>query len=241
MKTRSAKAPAAVTLHRETSQKRVYQEIKEAIVNGTIGFDSRLSEESIAKLFGVSRTPIREAIFQLAQEGLVAKKDNSHFYVRRPTEEELDEMAQVRIVLQDLVIDRLIDESDGSVSQKLEQNVQRSKRLLAADDMDGSNRALSDFHKILYSAARSSCIEKILSEMTDHMLLNRALAMGCPGMRRRLVSDQEKIMNAIKQRNRTEAKKRMREHILNTKKSALAALLRDRLKSVTDGTSSDRN
>ncbi len=116
----------------KTSRKRVYQEIKKAIVNGTIGFDMRLSEESFAKLFCVSRTPIREAIFQLVQEGLVTKKDNSHFYVKRPTEEELDEIAEVRIVLQGMLIDRLIDKSDDSLVMELEQNVERSKKFLAA-------------------------------------------------------------------------------------------------------------
>ena len=53
-------------------------------------------------------------------------------------------------------------------------------------------------------------------------------------MRRLLVADQERIVDAIKDGNRTEAKKRMREHILNTRKKALEALLRDRLKSAAE-------
>jgi DNA-binding GntR family transcriptional regulator len=234
MKVLSTESPKLQVSHRKTSQKRVYVEIKKAIVNGTIGFDTRLSEESIAKLFGVSRTPIREAIFQLAQEGLVTKKDNSHFYVRRPTEEELDEIAEVRIVLQNILIDKLIDKSDDRLVEELEQNVERSKKFLAADDTRSLNYALSDFHEILYSASKSFCIGKILKEMVDLVLLNRAIAMKYKGIRSLLVSDHEKIMNAIKQGNRTEAKKRMREHILNTKKKALEALLRDKLNAIVE-------
>lgn len=227
-----AALPKAAAPLRRTSQRRVYQEIKKAIVNGTIGFDSRLSEESIAKLFGVSRTPIREAIFQLVQEGLVAKKDNSHFYVRRPSEEELDEMAQVRIVLQNILIDKIIDAADRNVILRLEQNVERAKKYLVAQDNANLNYALSDFHSILYSAAHGFWIEKILEGMMDQILLNRAVAMRSPGIRRLLVSDHEKIMHAVKQGNRSEAKKRMREHILNTKKRALEALLRDKLQTI---------
>jgi DNA-binding GntR family transcriptional regulator len=219
---------------RRSSQRRVYQEIKKAIVNGTIGFDSRLSEESIAKLFGVSRTPIREAIFQLVQEGLVAKKDNSHFYVRRPSEAELDEMAQVRIVLQNILIDKLIDASDDSVVRELEQNVERSKEYLEADDNENLNYALSDFHKILHYGAKSFWVEKILDGMVDQVLINRAIAMRFHGIRRMLISDHEKIMHAIKQGNRVAAKKRMREHIINTKQKALEALLRDKLQTIID-------
>lgn len=234
MKDVNEESSKAASRPRKSSQKRVHQEIKKAIVNGVIGFDSRLSEESLAKLFGVSRTPIREAIFQLVNEGLVTKKDNSHFYVRRPSEKELDEMAQVRIVLQNILIDKIIDESDDSVVRKLEENVEKSKKFLAAEDTAGLNYVLSEFHEILYSAASSFWIERILNGMVDHILLNRAIALRSPGIRRLLISDHEKIMNAIKQGNRAGAKKQMREHILNTKKKALEALLRDKLKTIVE-------
>lgn len=102
------------------------------------------------------------------------------------------------------------------------------------EDTPGLNYTLSDFHQILHSAARTDCIGKILNGMVDLVLLNRAIAMKFVGIRRLLVSDHEKIMNAIKQGNRAEAKKRMREHILNTKKKALEALLRDKLKTIVD-------
>ena len=66
-----------------------------------------------------------------------------------------------------MLIDKLIDKSDDSLVMELEQNVERSKKFLAAEDTPGLNYTLSDFHQILHSAARTDCIGKILNGMVD--------------------------------------------------------------------------
>ncbi len=223
------------TVRRKSSQKHIYQEIKKAVIDGTISFDQRLTEDSLAKLFGVSRTPIREAIFQLVQEGLVTKKDNSYFCVRRPSEEELDEFAEIRVLLNNLLIDKLVANCNDQLIQKLEKNIEDCKIFLANDDRGNLNYALSDFHNIMYIGAKSPYLEKILSSMVDRVLISRAIALKYPRVRRILVSDHEKILDAIKKKDKAEAKKRMREHLFNTKKKALEALLRDRLRDISDG------
>jgi DNA-binding GntR family transcriptional regulator len=196
-------------------------------------FDQRLSEDSLAKLYGVSRTPIREAVFQLMQDGLITKKDNSHFWVKRPTEEELEEVAEVRILLTNLLIDKLIANCDDQLLHEFEKNIESCKRFLAEGDELALNYALSEFHDIMYTGAKSPCIEKILKGMVDQVLLGRAIALKFPGVRRLLVTDHEKILGAIKKRDKVEAKTWMKEHMLNTKKKALEALLRDRLREIS--------
>jgi DNA-binding GntR family transcriptional regulator len=215
-----------------TTQKRVYRQIKEAIINGTIAFGQHLSEDSLAKMFQVSRTPVREAIFQLTQTGLISKKENSRFFVRRPSEEELEDLFDVRIALNNLLIDKLMTRGDQRVIESLEQNVEACRKLLDKNDDVSLNYALSDFHSIMWAGANSPSIERILSSLLDVMLMSRAIALKIPGVRATLVSDHGRIVAAIRAGNKTEAKKLMREHTATTKKNILQVLLRDRLREI---------
>lgn len=212
-----------------TSQKRVYQQIREAIVNGSIAFGQRLSEDSLAKMFEVSRTPVREAIFQLAQEGLISKKVNSHFYVKRPSEEDLEDLFDVRIVLNNLLVDKLMVHMDPVVIETLEKNLEKCRRLLDDPDTVSLNYALSEFHSTLTAGAKSPCLQRILSSLLDSTLMSRAIVLEIPGVRQMLVSDHERIVAAIKAGNKAEAKRVMRKHTANTKTKILQVLLRDRL------------
>lgn len=224
----------AVVARPKTSSKLIYEQIKRAAIDGVIGFDQRLSEYYLAKMFGVSRTPIREAVFRLVQEGLVVKKDNSYFCMRRPTEEDLEDLLEVRIPLNNLLIDKLMANLDDRLMEELAENVEASQRFLEADDTANLNYALSEFHNIMYSGARSPCLEKILSGMVDEVLIGRSFALKLKGARWTLVAEHQKILDALKKKDRVEAKKRMREHLLNAKKRALEVLLMDRLREISE-------
>lgn len=233
MRDQKTKSRQSNVVQHGTSQQRVYQEIKKSIIDGTIAFGQRLSEDSLAKMFQVSRTPVREAIFQLAQESLVSKKENSHFYVRRPSEEELEDLFDLRIVLNNLLIDKLTAHRDERVIEALERNVEKCKSLDETDTV-GLNYALSEFHSTMCAGAKSPYVERFLSSMMDHMLISRAIALEIPGVRAMLISDHERIVAAIKAGNKDEAKKRMREHTSNTKQKILQVVLKDRLREIAN-------
>jgi len=231
MRDQSPKRPSSV-VRQETSQRRVYLQIKEAIINGTIAFGQRLSEDFLAKMFQVSRTPVREAIFQLTQDGLVSKKQNSYFYVRRPSEEELEDLFDLRIVLNNLLIDKLMARNDQSVLDALERNVEKCRSLLDETDTVSLNYALAEFHATMCAGAHSPHIERILTGLLDHTLMSRAIALKIPGVRAMLISDHAGVVAALKAGKKAEAKKRMREHTANTKQKVLQVLLQDRLKEI---------
>lgn len=235
-KPNSQENSVATVVRGKTSGKRIYEELKKAAINGIISFEEPLSEESLAKMFGVSRTPVREAVFQLVQEGLITKKDNSYLCVRRITEPELEDLAEVRVVLNKFLIDKLISNLDEKIIEQLERNVESCKKLMDEESRAELNYALSEFHSIMFAGARSPCLEKLMRGTLDQVLLSRAVALKFPGIRRMLISDHEKILIALKKKDKAEAKKRMSEHISNTKKKALEVLLRDRLARIASET-----
>jgi DNA-binding GntR family transcriptional regulator len=234
MRDQDCKSLRSNDVKKVTSQQRVYRQIREAIIDGRIVFGQRVSENSIAKMFQVSRTPVREAIFQLTQTGLISKKENSHFFVRRPSEEELEDLFDVRIALNNLLIDKLMARGDQRAIESLERNVEACRKLLGKKDDVSLNYALSDFHRIMWTDANSPCIERILSGLLDEMLMSRAIALKVPGVRAMLVSDHSRIAAAIKAGNKADAKKIIREHTANTKNKILQVLLEDRLREIAN-------
>ncbi|MDI9919164.1 GntR family transcriptional regulator [Rhodococcus sp. IEGM 1379] len=86
----------------------VYQSIRADLMSGKIAPDQRLSEERLAQIHGVSRTPVREALARLQSDGLVQRGEHG-LYPYRPRLEELDGLYELRILLELQGIRRVLD------------------------------------------------------------------------------------------------------------------------------------
>ena len=80
----------------------VYIYIKKMILSGEVGAGHKIHEEKVGQLFGVSRTPIREALKKLSEYGLVNLKPRSHAVVASLTKEEAIQLAHIRAQLETL-------------------------------------------------------------------------------------------------------------------------------------------
>ena len=84
-----------------------YELVKGEILKGTIKAGSKISEDALATQFGVSRTPIREAIRRLAEYGLVTLSPRSHAAVVKISDKAAQDIASLRINLEFFAIDNL--------------------------------------------------------------------------------------------------------------------------------------
>ena len=78
---------------------RIYEILKDQIINEELGPGERLLDDKIASSMGVSRTPAREALTRLASEGLVEITPRSGMYVKRLTRKDVEEIYEIRKVL----------------------------------------------------------------------------------------------------------------------------------------------
>jgi len=83
-----------------TLKQHAYQWIRTKLVSGDMPAGCRLSDDALAKEIGISRSPVREAISQLASEGLVECRPRCGAFVKVPSREELEELYEVRIALE---------------------------------------------------------------------------------------------------------------------------------------------
>ena len=146
--------------------------IEEAIVSGELAPGSVLRQEQLSERFGVSRTPVREALRRLAALGLVSFIPNRGVRVRTLSHEELREAFLVRAELEGLVTELAAQKLSGEDLQELETAERRFARLtkeLRSREPGGDRRSLMAdwmranhaFHDVLYSIADVPYVEAV--------------------------------------------------------------------------------
>jgi DNA-binding GntR family transcriptional regulator len=146
--------------------------IEEAIVSGELEPGSVLRQEQLSERFGVSRTPVREALRRLAALGLVSFEPNRGVRVRTLTHDDLHEAFLVRAELEALVTEiaarKLTEEALGELDE-CERRFTRLTREVRSHEPGGGRRSLmSDwmranhaFHDVLYRAADVPYVESV--------------------------------------------------------------------------------
>ncbi len=113
-------------------RKRVYEDLKTAILSGRLDPEERLTEEHLAETLGVSRTPVREALYKLESEGLVHALETRGFIVGGDSVEEMAELFEIRAVLEGFALRICAERITGEVLGKLNTFVEKAEAALKA-------------------------------------------------------------------------------------------------------------
>lgn len=120
--------------------------IREAIIRGKLHSGERLSEPSLASEFGVSRSPVREALVRLESEGLVLRQANRGFFVWSPVEEDVDEIFSLRVMMESLAVELVIHKLNDQDFVQLEAMHARQQSLVENNDYLELTREDRQFH-----------------------------------------------------------------------------------------------
>jgi DNA-binding GntR family transcriptional regulator len=146
--------------------------IEEAIVSGELAPGSVLRQEQLSERFGVSRTPVREALRRLAALGLVSFEPNRGVRVRTLSHDDLREAFLVRAELEALVTQEAAKKMTAETLEELEECEMRFARLtkeVRSHDPGGARRSLMAdwmhanhaFHDVLYRVADMPYVESV--------------------------------------------------------------------------------
>jgi DNA-binding GntR family transcriptional regulator len=146
--------------------------IEEAIVSGELAPGSVLRQEQLSERFGVSRTPVREALRRLAALGLVSFEPNKGVRVRTLSFEDLREAFLVRAELEALITEEAAKKMTTEALEELEECERRFTRLtkeVRSHDPGGARRSLMTdwmganhaFHDVLYRVADMPYVESV--------------------------------------------------------------------------------
>jgi GntR family transcriptional regulator of vanillate catabolism len=213
-------------------QTRVTVQLREMILNGEFKPGERITETSLARRLGASRTPVRYALSVLEQEGLVSSVPNRGYRIERFSMRDIGNAIDLRGTLEGLAA-RIIAEHgmDEDVARTLQQCLNDGDRILAKIDLDETDivdytNMNARFHEILVKAANNRPLTNALN-LNDKVPFAGASALALsvnnPAIVKKMLqqahAQHHVIFEAVVNGEGMRVEALMREHALVTKKS----------------------
>jgi DNA-binding GntR family transcriptional regulator len=152
-----------------------YNSIREKILAGTFHPGVRIREDQLAAEISMSRTPVREAINQLAAEGLVNNIPRRGIYLNEISPEQISEILDVRRALERLAVTRCIDIIDATGLNRLAAIQKDFFVCLSEKAYQECNRLDSLFHREIAVQSGNATLIRFLAEIEDTMQIARLI------------------------------------------------------------------
>ncbi|WP_433466351.1 GntR family transcriptional regulator [Spirillospora sp. CA-128828] len=214
----------------------VADELRRRITMGDLTPGVSLSEVALAEEFGVSRTPIREALKQLQTEGLVEIRPRVGTFVSAPSRREITELFQMKELLEAAAARLLAFRGQVPELDLLRASVRASDAAVAAGDTERYAELVHEFHELLIKGADNGKLEAhyrtLMNQLAYHRLVRTSLAQP-----RRLANsnaEHHRVLEYIEAKDGDGAERVMREHV-RASHQALVAGIDDRDRSGGDG------
>jgi DNA-binding GntR family transcriptional regulator len=205
---------------------RVIDEMRRRIISGELASGVNLSEIALAESFGVSRTPVREALKKLQTEGLVTIRPRVGTFVTTPSRREITELFEMKELLEGAAARLLAQRGRVAEVDRLEQNLVEADRAVAAHDSARYAELVQEFHDLLITGADNAKLEAHYRTLMNQLAYPRLVttSLGQPG--RVLRSDQEhhRVLGLIVEKDGDSAERVMREHVRASRSALMAGL-----------------
>jgi DNA-binding GntR family transcriptional regulator len=214
-------------IQRERAVDAVYQAMRQAIVTCVIKPGERLNVEELAEKFGVSLTPVRGAIQQLATEGLIEIRPRSGTFVANLNHREIDETFKIRCALECLAGEDAVHRISPDQIRRLKELLRSLKKKMATDeDRKSHEMDNTEFHQIIIEAAGNRKLQEMYNALNAHIKIVRihAAESNWPVRLQEEQAEHEAIVGALEAQDAAALAAALRKHIYRAKDSMLAAI-----------------
>ncbi|CUB18178.1 putative HTH-type transcriptional regulator YdfH [Bacillus subtilis] len=190
-----------------------YNQLKKMIFNGTFKPGERINETQLAKSFGVSRSPIREAMRLLEKDGLLKADDRNGFSITSLTAKDVDEIYKIRIPLEQLAVELVIDEADEKELVMLEKQLKETEKAIHNGMEDTEIIHLNQkFHELLVDFSHNRHLKNLLEHVNDLIHFCRILNYTGDHRAETILSEHRNILEEVKKKNKEAAKQYVMAH-----------------------------
>ncbi len=176
---------------------------------------SWIDEQKLAEEYGISRTPMREALKVLASEGLVQLKPRRGCYVTQLSEEDLDEIFPVMALLEGRIAFEATKKATSTDINALAAIHKRLEKSAKQSDIDGFFEANQDFHQALQRYAGNRWLQKAIEDLRIMLRLTRRDSLRVDGRVTQSLEEHRVILAAIQNHDADLASTLMHDHLLS--------------------------
>ena len=202
-------------------ESRVYSQLEEDILSGRYSAGDSITELAASKEYGVSRTPIRDALRKLENDGLVKITPNKGATVLGVGKDDLIDIYNIRMRLEGLAGSMAATRMTKEEKDALKENVELARFYAGKKNYDKLKELDTDFHEAIYLGCGSRTIYRTLKDLHANTRLYRKISLTVPGRVEKSLDEHEEILNAILASNSELVDRLMHDHV----KAALDNLL----------------
>jgi DNA-binding GntR family transcriptional regulator len=208
-----ADTPRRRPLARVTSASAIFEAMREAIVSLDLPPGAPLIEKALTLRFGVSRTPLREALIRLAEIGLVDVFPQSGTFVSRVPVAAIPEALAIRQALEGATIERAAAIARPADIARLDDILARQRFFAGRRDMQAFHEADEAFHEAIAVIAGYPGAWRLLKQVKVQIDRARRLTLPAAGRMHKVVGEHVPIRDAIARRDAAAARAAMHEHL----------------------------
>jgi len=172
-----------------------------------------IDEQALAAEYGISRTPLREALKVLAAEGVVTLKPRRGAYVTEVSDRDLDDIFPVLALLEGRVAQEATERARPEDLKRLDALHEALERHATAENLDRFFEANQDFHRALLDLADNRWLSQVIQDLRRVLRLTRHHSLLARGRVRESLNEHRAILAAIRSRDAARAGELMRAHL----------------------------
>ena len=196
----------------------IYQRIVESVLDHRLPPGTRLTEDKLCSIFGVSRTRIKPILVRLANEKIVTLTHNRGASVSKPTQQESIEVFETRRLIEPVLLARFMDRASADDIAYLSRNIAQDREAQAQGDRHRAIGLTGEFHLYIAQHAQHDTLHRLLHELVartclilmawgskDIVIRREHAACGC--------QEHRQLLDAIRLRDVSVAQQMMEAHL----------------------------
>ena len=196
-----------------TKSERLAVAVRDAIMTGELAPGRLYSAQELGERFGVSRTPVREALLKLANAGLVRIERNRGARILTSTDKDINEVFTLRLLLEPPAAARAAEQPDFPMAELETTFTEMRTRQEDSEAFFAADRA---FHDAILRASGNQRLAAFIAELRDALTLQGRRTTPVERGTEQILAEHEAIAEAVRSGDRELAARTMRDHLLNT-------------------------
>ena len=175
----------------------IFEKLQQAIYSGKLKSGERLTEKKIAEELGVSRTPVREALYRLTSLGLIKMIPHRGFLISRWSSKEIEDVIELRSVLEAFAVRLAIRHISEKEIDELKDLINKMRKAVLKRDVMKASCLNSLFHDKIVHASRNKELSEVMEPIKNKIYHFRIISISSSNRLKESFEEHKKILDAI--------------------------------------------
>lgn len=212
----------------------VYEGLRTAIIKGIIPVGERINEKEYSLRMNISRTPIREALRRIEEEGLVEYIPRFGTVVKKVTKADAEEIFKIRVVLEILAATNAMHVMTEEQYEEMRELLVRTDELNAKGELKQVIELSGEFNEMLISFSQMPRLESILMKLKDYLRRFRDISLNDDKRRNRALKEHVLIYESMRNGNEELVEMLIKEHLEHSRRFILMQIEREENKNILE-------